>query len=142
MTDERVEAFLDANVLIYAASRLPEDAGKQARAATLMRDVDFGVSAQVLQEFYNTATRKMNPRLSHDDALAVVRKLGALPCAVIDVALIEAGALISNRYQISYWDGAIIAAAERLGAETVYSEDLNDGQRYGSVTVVNPFKGC
>jgi len=142
MTDETVEAFLDANVLVYAASALPEDATKRARAIDLMRDVDFGVSAQVLQEFYNTATRKMRPRLSHGDAIAVVRKLALLPCVDVDLALIEAGAEVSNRHQISYWDGAVIAAAERLGATTLYSEDLNDGQRYGSVTVVNPFKNC
>lgn len=44
------------------------------------------------------------------------------------------------RYQISYWDGAIIAAAEALGAPIVYSEDMSNGQSYGSVKVVNPFK--
>ena len=44
------------------------------------------------------------------------------------------------RHQISYWDAAIIAAAEALGAREFYSEDLNDGQMYGSVRVVNPFK--
>jgi predicted nucleic acid-binding protein len=45
----------------------------------------------------------------------------------------------SERFEISYWDAAILAAAEALGAETVYSEDLNAGQRYGRVRVVNPF---
>ena len=47
---------------------------------------------------------------------------------------------MSVRFKISYWDGAIIAAAEALGAETLYTEDLNDGQLYGSVRVENPFK--
>ncbi len=47
---------------------------------------------------------------------------------------------MSERYKISYWDGAILAAAEQLGAPILYTEDLNDGQTYGSVTVINPFK--
>jgi predicted nucleic acid-binding protein len=45
----------------------------------------------------------------------------------------------SERHAISYWDAAILVAAEALGTHTVYSEDLNDGQRYGRVRVVNPF---
>ena len=45
----------------------------------------------------------------------------------------------SERYAISYWDAAILVAADALGAHTVYSEDLNDGQQYGRVRVVNPF---
>lgn len=45
----------------------------------------------------------------------------------------------SERFSISYWDAAILAAAEALGADTVYSEDLSHGQRYGRVRVVNPF---
>ena len=46
---------------------------------------------------------------------------------------------ISVRYQTSYWDGAILAAAESIGVPRLYSEDLNHGQRYGSVEVLNPF---
>ena len=45
----------------------------------------------------------------------------------------------SERFAISYWDAAILAAAEALGTDTVYSEDLSEGQRYGRVRVVNPF---
>ena len=45
----------------------------------------------------------------------------------------------SERYAISYWDAAILVAASALGSQMVYSEDLNDGQRYGRVKVVNPF---
>ena len=58
----------------------------------------------------------------------------------IDAGLVKRGAAISARYQISYWDGAILAAAEALGAPVLYSEDLSHGQTYGSVKVVNPFK--
>jgi len=47
---------------------------------------------------------------------------------------------VSQRYRISHWDATILAAAEALGARTVYSEDLNNGQSYGQVKVVNPFR--
>lgn len=47
---------------------------------------------------------------------------------------------MSERFQLSYWDGAIVAAAQELGAETLYTEDLNHGQVYGSVRAINPFR--
>jgi predicted nucleic acid-binding protein len=49
------------------------------------------------------------------------------------------GIWLSERYRINYWDGAILAAAEALGAETLYTEDLGHGQIYGSVRAINPF---
>jgi predicted nucleic acid-binding protein len=58
---------------------------------------------------------------------------------VIDPSLIKTAIATSQRFRIAYWDAAIIAAAERLGAETLFTEDLNHGQSYGSVRVINPF---
>jgi predicted nucleic acid-binding protein len=46
---------------------------------------------------------------------------------------------LRQRCRISYWDAAIISAAKALGCSAVYSEDLNDGQKYDGVTAVNPF---
>jgi len=69
-----------------------------------------------------------------------IRSLAKFPFVPVDVRLIERASEFSQRYQISYWDGAIIAAAERLQAKTIYSEDLNDGQVYGAARVLNPFK--
>ena len=61
------------------------------------------------------------------------------PCQPVDHQLVRIAVERSERFAISYWDAAILAAAEALGAETVYSEGLSDGQRYGRVRVVNPF---
>ena len=72
-------------------------------------------------------------------ALLWIEKFRELPCAIVDPALVIRGIENSVRFQISYWDGAIVAAAEALGATTVFSEDLNHGQSYGSVKVINPF---
>ena len=134
------DVLLDTNVILYAASRAPDDAPKAKVARDLLAGARFGVSGQVLQEFYVTTTRKLRVGLSHDEALDWIEQLEEFPCIPLDASLVYRGAEHANRYKISYWDGAIIAAAERLNAHTVYSEDLNDGQSYGSVRVLNPFR--
>jgi predicted nucleic acid-binding protein len=67
--------------------------------------------------------------------------------ALLDSPLIIVGPLqitsaIQNeeRYRISFWDALILAAAESGGAAILYTEDLNDGQQYGTVLVRNPFR--
>jgi predicted nucleic acid-binding protein len=69
----------------------------------------------------------------------LLEQFRCLPIVWTDYPLLVAGIEASLKFGISYWDGAIIAAAARLGAATLYSEDLRHGQRYGSVTVVSPF---
>lgn len=135
-----VEAFLDTNVLIYAVSSAAEEAEKKERAIELIEREDFGLSAQVLQEFFVNVTRKIADPLSPDAAVELMEQLRQFPMVVTDYPLVVAGAEMALRYGISYWDGAIVAAAEVLGASVLYSEDLGDGQVYGSVRVVNPFR--
>jgi predicted nucleic acid-binding protein len=106
----------------------------------LISSEDFGVSAQVLQEFYVTVVHKIAVRLPPAEALEWIEQLEAFPCLPVDSSLVKVAAELSQRHRISYWDGAILAAAEALGAAVVYSEDLSSGQRYGSVQVLNPFE--
>jgi predicted nucleic acid-binding protein len=93
----------------------------------------------VLQEFYSVATRKADFGLSPAEALTWVEKLEAFPCLPVTPSLVKIAALRSMQHRIAYWDGAIIAAAEALQAPVLYTEDLNHGQSYGSVTAINPF---
>jgi predicted nucleic acid-binding protein len=134
-----VEAFLDTNVLIYAVSSAPPEAAKKERALDLMMNTDFGLSAQVLQEFYMNVTRKIATPLEPDAAVALLEEYRLSPMVPTDYPLIVAGVEVSLRFGISFWDGTILAAAERLGATTLYTEDLSHGQRYGPVQAVNPF---
>lgn len=134
-----VEVFLDTNVLIYAVSSVPAESPKKETALELIEHSDFGLSAQVLQEFYVTVTAKIARPLRPDEAVELLEQLRNLPVVWTDYPLIVSGIETALRFGISYWDGAIIAAAERLGASTLYTEDLNHGQRYGSVRAVNPF---
>ncbi len=134
----KIDCFLDTNILIYAVSANEAEAKKRRMAIELLR-TKFAVSTQVLQEFYATSTRKPNIPLTPIEALTWVEMLEQQPCAVIDPSLIKTAIATSQRFRIAYWDAAIIAAAERLGAETLFTEDLNHGQSYGSVRVINPF---
>ena len=133
------KVFLDTNVLVYAVDTTRGAAHNRQIARKIVRSGQFGLSAQVLQEFFVTVTRKLKRPLSKASALRVVNELSRHDVVTLDVSLVRAGIAVSQRYQISHWDGAIIAAAEALGAKTVYSEDLNHGQRYGDVVVENPF---
>ncbi len=134
-----VDCFLDTNILIYAAAGRDDEERKRLQALQLIESTDFGLSAQVLQEFYVVVTRKIEHRLTPDQALEWIEQLDAFPCVSIDSRLVKIAAELSERFQISYWDGAVLSAAEALGAKTLYTEDLNDGQRYGTVRVSNPF---
>jgi predicted nucleic acid-binding protein len=136
---DSAEVFLDTNVLIYASNGRADEPRKWQIAQRLLTS-NFGLSGQVLAEFYHNATRKGKVPLLPDVATRWVGLLTQKPVVAVDGTLVKAGITASQSYKISYWDGAILAAAERLGAKTLYTEDLNHGQKYGSVTVINPFK--
>jgi len=131
--------FLDTNVLVYAAAGTGQNQRKRERALQLIETEDFATSAQVLQEFFVTVVKKAARPLSAAQALEWIEQFTAFPCQDIDQQLVRIAIERSERYMISYWDAAVLAAAEALGTHTVYSEDLNDGERYGRVRVVNPF---
>jgi predicted nucleic acid-binding protein len=134
-----VECFLDTNVLVYAVSSAEGDAPKSRRALDIVQQTEFGLSAQVIQEFYVTVTRKIRKPLSPEQAVALLDEYRVFPTVATDYPLIVAAVELSLRHGISYWDGAILAAAEALEAPVLYTEDLNHGQLYGRVRAVNPF---
>jgi predicted nucleic acid-binding protein len=96
------------------------------------------LSTQVVQEFYAVGSRKL--RMPRPKMMEIVASLLGSPLVVLGPAEIVSAIQIEERYNISFWDALILAAAESGGAEVVYTEDLNDGQQYGSVTVRNPFR--
>jgi len=136
--------FLDTNILVYAAGSVSqddesEDSRKRVRALELIASGDCALSGQVLVEFYFNATKASKLNLPPEIALEWLEDFRRFPVVPVTADLVARGAAVAIRYQLRYWDGAIIAAAQEIGAETLYSEDLNAGQRYGSVRVVNPF---
>ena len=136
------DVFIDTNVLLYTVDEDPASASKRQRAEQLLLSERWGWSVQVAAEFFVNATSAKRPfRLSAVDAAALVETWFAFPTADLTRALFRAAVDLHQRFQLSYWDAAILAAAKQMGCHTVFSEDLNDGQNYGGVTVVNPFTG-
>jgi predicted nucleic acid-binding protein len=131
--------FVDTNIFLYAGSKDPADAAKRKIARELIATEDIGLSAQVLQEFVAAAAAKKRLGIGPADAKATLAAMLAFPVVPITGELVLNAWEIRTRYQISYWDAAIIVAAQQLSCEVLFSEDLNDGQSYGSVTVCNPF---
>ncbi len=134
--------FVDTNVLVYAHDT---SAGKKyTQAALLLRNLWRNrtgcVSIQVLQEFYVTATRKVKKPLSPETAEQIIVDLSAWrihsPTAddVVDAIRLQ------TRHRLSFWDAMILTSARQLGCTTVWSEDLNAGQLYNDVLVLNPFE--
>ena len=137
-----VRAAIDTNVLLYAISSDPRERDKRQIAEQLLIQPDWGTSTQVLQEFYVNAIKGKVPTMTPAQAAHAVDTLMERPVVGMDAALMKAALRIHQRYQISYWDAAVIASSVELGATTLYSEDLNHGQVYESVRVVNPFLGA
>lgn len=140
-------AFLDTNILLYAISDDPAEAVKRTQARALLSSasgVEWGLSIQVLQEFYVNATAakrgQAKAELSAEHALAAIERFLSYPVIPVTETLLREAIRIKQRYKISYWDAAIVAAALELGATTIYSEDLTHGQSYDGAVVVNPFR--
>jgi predicted nucleic acid-binding protein len=137
MPTERIECFLDTNILIYAASERNRDLRRFPIAHKLALESLFGIAGQTLAEFVSVLRRK---DLADDDTIdRWLTFLGAFPLVPVDQAYVRAGLDAARRFRIAYYDAALLAAAERLGAPIFYTEDLNHNQVYGSVRAVNPF---
>jgi predicted nucleic acid-binding protein len=130
--------FFDTNILIYAAEGKPRDARKSRLARELVLNQVFGVSAQSIAEFVN-ASLGAKVRLKLEEIEAWIDYLATMPFTPLDAELVRRGFWMHRRYGTQYYDGALLAAAERLGAPIFYTEDLNHGQLYGAVRAVNPF---
>jgi predicted nucleic acid-binding protein len=137
------KAFFDTNVLLYMYSTA--DSAKQVRAKELFRsyapDGRLLLSTQVVQEFYVAGLRKLGlPRRALHEAVAAMLEFPHI--VIVGPAHILSAMSIEERYQISFWDALIVAAAESCGSQVVFTEDLNHGQQYGTVTARNPFRAA
>ena len=133
--------FFDTNILIYSISLDQAEAEKCQRAAELLRRDDGALSIQVLQEFYTQATRPTRPhRLSHEIAADLITAWTRFPIQEMTLALFKRALEMKRRYDFSYWDSAIIAAAQALGCSELYTEDMSHGRQVEGVTIINPFR--
>ena len=142
MTSMTVE-FVDTNVLVYAPNRRDERRHSVARdlLTRLTEDGTGAVSIQVLQEWVNVVTRRVPVPLAVDEAARVIQDFDSAGWRIISPQVgdvIEALAMMP-RWQLSWWDSLIVIAAQVAGASVLWTEDLNHGQKFGSVTIQNPF---
>lgn len=140
MSDAEGPYFLDTNILVYAADG--RDAAKQARSRALIESLpaeSIVVSAQVMNEFYFTVTRKMKPPLAASDAESATRALSAFRILPLDHRVSLAAIVLARKHQLSIWDALIVQSAMDARCATLFSEDFQHGRKYGAVRVVNPF---
>jgi len=137
-----VPSFVDTNVLVYAEDRDAKARHEVARELIVkLWDNRSGVlSVQVLQEFYVNVTRKLKKPLSLAKAKEIVNEYLTWTVVVNTGQLLTDAIELQQKAQLSFWDAMVVGAALEAECTELYSEDLNDGQRFGSVVIVNPFK--
>ena len=133
------KCFVDTNVLVYADD---EGAGEKCDVAVgllrrVLREPGTALSVQVLQEYFHIATRKLE--LPADVARRRVEALGRLDVVSPKLRDVLAAIDLHRLHSISIWDALIVRAAHVAGCQTLYTEDLQHGQRFDGVEVVNPF---
>ena len=133
------EIFVDTNIWLYANSNAREDRAKREIAREVIRRRGVGLSTQVMQEFYDAAVRKMRLNIAPEAALEILRRMGPFPILSVSREFVLRAVEIHQRYQLRYYDAAIVAAALELGASQLVSEDFCAHQAFGRLTVVNPF---
>jgi predicted nucleic acid-binding protein len=132
--------FLDTNILVYAYDAT--DQRKQRIAQNLVNRAlagEFVISTQVLGEFASTLLHKVEPRPSVTRMTTLLDALAPIRAVLPDGEMVRRAVEAHGKYGIRFYDGMIVAAAERAGCKTIWSEDLNAGQEYFSVLVANPF---
>jgi predicted nucleic acid-binding protein len=132
--------FLDTNILVYAYA--PGDTRKQKIAQGIVGKALSGegvASLQVMGEFAATLLHKVARPLSPEEVLIALDALGALRLVQPDHGMVRRAVEARAAYGIHFYDGLIVAAAERGGCKRILSEDLNAGQKYFQIPVENPF---
>jgi predicted nucleic acid-binding protein len=132
--------FLDTNVLVYAYD-VTDPAKQRIARQLLVRAVatEFTISTQVLAEFTCTLLHKLQPPLNTEQVMLAVDSLGPIPLIAPDSDMVRRAVEAHEAFGVHFYDGMIIAAAERAGSGKIWSEDLNGGQKYFGAEVVNPF---
>ena len=132
--------FIDTNVFVYFVDR--RDMRKQTIARSLIASAlgsqQYSITWQVLNEFGNVALSKL--AMTEDEVCVYVSRFRNIRMQMPKPEWTERALMIRKQYGIQFYDALIVAAAEASGCDEILTEDLNDGQVYCGVKVVNPFK--
>ena len=133
--------FIDSNVFIYAAdskSRMKRTIARELISKAVASG-ECKINVQVLNEFSSVARRKLG--LTVDEIKAYLQMFRALTVLPLSEGVTEKGLDVMQRYGIQFYDSLLLVSAAESGCSEFISEDLNDGQIYCGMKVVNPFKG-
>ena len=119
-----VPHFLDTNVLVYAAMERKGEEAKRVRAVELLQAGEFGVSAQVLQEFYTTVTKTSAVALSPEEAVEWLKQFVRLPCVSITPAHVMRSIEISTRLPNLILGCCRRRGGRDLGSTILYTENI------------------
>ena len=132
--------FFDTNILVYAATNQDDRKSRIARdvvAHSIKINHDGCISTQVLSEFANVMMGKLHhDRESVDGFIDYFRELVATD---VTIDLVRRAVAVKDEYGMQFYDALIVATAAKLGCHEIVSEDLNPGQTYCGMAVVNPF---
>lgn len=134
--------FVDTNILLYSrdASEPKKQALASARLDDLWENRSGRLSSQVLSEYFINVTCKLDPGLSPEEAWDDIEALSVWNPLPLDMRVLTRAFAVQRRYQLSWWDSLIVAAAEISGCTKILSEDLSDGASYFGIVVENPFQ--
>lgn len=143
MISMRGKIFLDTNIFVYSIDSSAEQEEKRNVARKLVkthiREESGVISIQVIQEFFQVATRKIRAPISIEDALEFIHYMASLQIVTPDFDMVVAAVRIHQKHSISFWDALILQAAKAADCFQVLSEDLQDGFRFDNLTVKDPF---
>lgn len=132
-------AFVDTNILVYAADKSIRSGRKTEIARELLLQDDLFISVQVLNEFTVNARHREKLNLTAKEEYEWLQRWLFFPVVEMTVNSYLNARYFNERYQISHWDGLILATAGEANCKILYSEDLQHKQTYGGITVINPF---
>jgi len=131
--------FLDTNVIVYAFDR--SDPAKQEIATRILRNDNWQISWQVIQEFANVARHRFAKPMKAGDLSDYIDLVLWPRCTVNPSdALYRNALLLSEQSQYRFYDSLLVAAALSSGSEYLLSEDLQHGREFGSLRIENPFR--
>jgi predicted nucleic acid-binding protein len=132
--------FLDTNVLVYAYDAGEPRKQKIAQGLVLRALAgEVAASSQVLAEFAATLLHKMTPAFKPEDLIALLNTLEPIKLIPLDGDIVHRAVQARAQYGLHFYDGMIVASAERGGCERIWSEDFNVGQKYFGIVIENPF---
>ena len=131
--------FLDTNILVYSVDG--KDPVKQGIARKILIEAlvsrEYLISAQVLNEFSNIALLKL--KMSIQEVRRFVEIFGQINVVSIDRSWTDKALSLKEKFGTQFFDSLLLVAVEENGCDTILTEDLNDGQMYGSVKAIDPF---